>query len=120
LIGDCHRTFTLVFARGDIPADADLDQLAIFVDQYNVCLALLVAGFVALHEKAHVPGLRAQMFDEAVLSLAVFFRQLPDQHVTTILERFDPVFPSDFGIGFRGPIIMVFDSEHDAILQPSS
>jgi hypothetical protein len=76
--------------------------------------------FVGPREKAHVPGLGGQAFDEGVFTLAVFIRQLPDQYVTTIPECFDPVLASDFGIGFSGPKIMILDSEHRTILPPVS
>ncbi|MNI96717.1 hypothetical protein D3C73_1552290 [compost metagenome] len=76
--------------------------------------------FVDPREKAHVPGLGGQTFDEGVFTLAVFIRQLPDQHVTAILKGFDPVLAFDFGTGFSSPIMMIFDSEHRAILRPVS
>ena len=112
---------------GGIAGDANLNQLAVFVDQRDVGGALLIvgihqlvehlgAGLTDLREKAHVPGLGRQPLDEGVFTLAVFLRQRPDQYMAAVLERFDPVLSGDCGVGRCGPIVVVFDGEHGVIL----
>ncbi|MNE60641.1 hypothetical protein D3C80_1558020 [compost metagenome] len=76
------------------------------------------ARFADLCKKTHVPGLGRQTLDKVVFTLAVFFRQWPDQHMAAVLQRFDPVLSSDRGIGSSGPVIVVFDSEHSVTLHP--
>jgi hypothetical protein len=65
-----------------------------------------------------MPGLGRQALDKRAFTFAVFFRQWPDQHMTPVLERFDPLFAGDGGIGRSGSVIVVFDSQHGVFLHP--
>jgi hypothetical protein len=66
-----------------------------------------------------VPGFGRQPLDEVIFTVAVLFRQRPDQHVAAVPECFNPVLAIDGGIGGCSPIIVVFDSEHGVFLQCS-
>ncbi|MNL16701.1 hypothetical protein D3C87_1377530 [compost metagenome] len=128
-IGDRYGTFTLLLAGGRVSADADLDELPVVMDQGDIGHALpvisvhqllehAVAGLVDLRQKAHVPRLGGQALDKRVFTLAIFFRQRPDQHMAAVFECFNPVLSGDCGVSGSGPIIVVFDVEHGGILHP--
>lgn len=127
-IGDRYSAFTFMLAGGCVTANTDLDQLPVVMDQGDIGHTLLVvgvhqliehrgAGFSDMREKAHVPGFGGQPFDEYICTVAVLLRQWPDQHMASVLERFNPMLPGDRGVSRRGPVIVVFDGKHGRLLQ---
>lgn len=50
-IGDGHGDFTFMFSSGGVAADADFDQLPVFVFQRDISGALLVVGVHQLVEQ---------------------------------------------------------------------
>ncbi|MNL24730.1 hypothetical protein D3C87_1461780 [compost metagenome] len=122
-IGDRYCTFTLMLAGGRVTADADLDQLPVVMDKGDIGHTLFIvsvhqliehrsAGLVDLREKTHVSGFGRQSFDEGIFTVAILFRQRSNQHVTPVLECFDPVLAVNRSVGGCCPIIVVFDGKH--------